>query len=528
MLIHFEKASEAHVETIFSWLREPPMLEFWDNTQAHKDDIKSFIEGRKSPSAYANGKYVYWIASFNHEPFAMLMTIQETHKDNISQEKLSRFSKTGHTYGLDYMIGNPNFFGKGYGAITLSQFIDYFRVYVDSKADTFLIDPANDNPRAKHVYEKAGFTHICDFVMEGDCSGAGQLHHLLIQKFKPTISVIEANLDDYPLVQNMARFYVYDISRYCGHGNPDWAVPKDGLYESFDFKDYFTDPSRKAYLIKVYDETAGFVLLKKGFVILAPDAACQIDTWHMGEFFIMARFQRKGIAHSAVHKIWDMHQGRWEIAVIPDNELALSFWKKAVSSYTKGVFSKGNYDVTFDPYQPKRVVFMFDTKGKDLKTPTYTAIRASTKNDMEWLVELSRQKRLSYEKAQPQFWRYSGPLAEVEQKKWFEGMLMNPDAIMLTAESLGEIVGFIIGQLIKAPAVYNPGGLTLMIDDFCVKESRLWQSVGHDLVEAAMKTAKNKGACQSIVVTGRHDKAKTHFLSEAGFSNVSQWFVRSL
>jgi RimJ/RimL family protein N-acetyltransferase len=78
------------------------------------------------------------------------------------------------------MIGNPKFFGKGYGSKTLSDFINYFREFYDPKADTFIIDPASDNPKAKHVYMKAGFKHVCDFMMEGDVSGAGKSHHLLI------------------------------------------------------------------------------------------------------------------------------------------------------------------------------------------------------------------------------------------------------------------------------------------------------------------------------------------------------------
>lgn len=30
------------------------------------------------------------------------------------------------------------------------------------------------------------------------------------------ITLIKASLSDYPTIQNMARFYVYDMSRYCG------------------------------------------------------------------------------------------------------------------------------------------------------------------------------------------------------------------------------------------------------------------------------------------------------------------------
>ena len=69
-----------------------------------------------------------------------------------------------------------------YAAATLIKFVDFFRDEFDKKADTFLIAPASDNPRAKRAYEKAGFQYIADFVMSGDCSGAGKLHNLLIKQ----------------------------------------------------------------------------------------------------------------------------------------------------------------------------------------------------------------------------------------------------------------------------------------------------------------------------------------------------------
>lgn len=181
--ITFEKTTAAHKEIIFSWLAKPHVQEFWDNTEGHKDDLLKFMGGRKEPSSYCDGKYIYWIALCDHEPYAMLMTIQETHQDDIGELKRSHLSTTGHTYGIDYMIGNTDYLGKGYGARTLVEFIDFLRSEFDKKADTFLIDPASDNPRAKRVYEKAGFKHIADFVMEGDYSGSGRQHHLLIKKF---------------------------------------------------------------------------------------------------------------------------------------------------------------------------------------------------------------------------------------------------------------------------------------------------------------------------------------------------------
>lgn len=86
------------------------------------------------------GTILQWLSE--DYPFAMVMTIQETQQDDMGPEKLARLSKTGNTCGLDYMIGASKFFGKGYGVKTLSEFLGYFRKYVDPKADTFLIDPA--------------------------------------------------------------------------------------------------------------------------------------------------------------------------------------------------------------------------------------------------------------------------------------------------------------------------------------------------------------------------------------------------
>lgn len=49
MHLHFEKANARHMGTIFSWLSESHIQAFWDNTQAHKDDILNFIGGRTEP-----------------------------------------------------------------------------------------------------------------------------------------------------------------------------------------------------------------------------------------------------------------------------------------------------------------------------------------------------------------------------------------------------------------------------------------------------------------------------------------------
>lgn len=172
------------------------------------------------------------------------------------------------------------------------------------------------------------------------------------------IQILTATLDDYPVIQNMARFYVYDLSRECGFISKEWELPEDGLYESFDFKTYFTDKARRAYLIKHRDELVGFVLLNQ--IVFSP-----ASQWNMGEFFILAKFQSKGVAQHVAHTIWNKHPGKWEVSIIPENKSALQFWRKSIGSYTNQVYYEELKNVDFDPDQPMRYILSFDTaKGE--------------------------------------------------------------------------------------------------------------------------------------------------------------------
>jgi len=181
------------------------------------------------------------------------------------------------------------------------------------------------------------------------------------------------------------------------------------------------------------------------------------------------------------------------------------------------------------------------------------------------MVALSYIKRKNAEKAQGQFWRYASGAEEI-QTKWFEELLGRDDHILLTSEEGGKIYsknfqnpdkitsgendepselgdrvqdpqlseagtekaksikGFVIGRLIKAPEVYDPGGLTLMIDDFCVTDNK-WDEIASGLIAEIKILAKEKGASQILVVSGAWDITKKDFLTKIGLSVASEWFV---
>ncbi|OJU72816.1 MAG: hypothetical protein BGO07_01205 [Alphaproteobacteria bacterium 40-19] len=69
MNIHFEKVTQQHLDTIFSWMSE-------GFSRVYKDDIVHFVVGRK-----ADEHRVYWLA------FDLFMTARITHKTPVNREK---------------------------------------------------------------------------------------------------------------------------------------------------------------------------------------------------------------------------------------------------------------------------------------------------------------------------------------------------------------------------------------------------------------------------------------------------------
>lgn len=157
--IHFEKATLAHKDIIFEWLDEPHMKEFWDNSQEHKDDILNFITGQKQHYFYGTTRY--WVGYRKNQPFCFLLSDElSADQEDLTELHRAHLSKGGKTISLDFGIGNRDFLGKGLAAPTLTAFTKFYQGDIDPKADTFFIDPDENNPRAQHVYEKAGFKVI--------------------------------------------------------------------------------------------------------------------------------------------------------------------------------------------------------------------------------------------------------------------------------------------------------------------------------------------------------------------------------
>ena len=160
--------------------------------------------------------------------------------------------------------------------------------------------------------------------MRNECYCPGKYD--MRNQYKPQL--IAATIADYPAIQNMARFYVYDRTRYMG-----WECPETGLYECIDFKHYFEDSDQHAFLVRVENELAGFVLLDK-MTLLEP-----VD-WNMGEFFILAKFQSSGVGSAVAREIFTRFPGKWSVAAMPENVGAVNFWRRVINEVSNGQFTE--------------------------------------------------------------------------------------------------------------------------------------------------------------------------------------------
>jgi predicted acetyltransferase len=172
--------------------------------------------------------------------------------------------------------------------------------------------------------------------------------------------IIPATFADLPMIQNMARFYVYDISRECGLHYPYWVIPDDGLFWAHTFENYFEGPTNKAFLVKVGEEVAGFVMLDK--LEIFPE----ID-FNMSQFFILAKFQHTGLAYGVANEVFHTFQGTWSVGVIPENKRALNFWRKCIGEYTSGnyaekLYAKEDLSTIENPDPFPNVIMTFDTR----------------------------------------------------------------------------------------------------------------------------------------------------------------------
>jgi predicted acetyltransferase len=145
------------------------------------------------------------------------------------------------------------------------------------------------------------------------------------------IAVMPANEAERPLIEAMFQYYVYDFSEMGPADTDDFDLEADGTLGRYEYMEScWRDASRIPLIIRWGGKLAGFALINTHSHSGRP-----VDR-NMGEFFVMRKFRRSGVASAAVRAILTRYPGRWEAAIMKRNTAAQAFWPRAVAA-TPGV-----------------------------------------------------------------------------------------------------------------------------------------------------------------------------------------------
>jgi predicted acetyltransferase len=164
------------------------------------------------------------------------------------------------------------------------------------------------------------------------------------------VEVIQASLDDKPILQRMMELYQYDFSEY-----DDNDLDSHGTFGYAWLDHYWREQGRYPFLVRVDRKLAGFVLVNQ-FTHLSN------SEWSIAEFFVMRKYRGKSVGKAAAFFIFDRFRGVWEVHQLENNQPSQYFWRKVISEYTHGQYSETflNHESSPGPIQ------QFDNREKDI------------------------------------------------------------------------------------------------------------------------------------------------------------------
>ena len=171
----FRRAELNDDELISSWFHSSHVSEFWGEASKNIRDFRNAMTG-------VCALFNYWIGQDDTIPFCLLITTDATRD---TPEHLAPFlPETGEVWTLDVLIGPPEYVGRGIATQMLESFLSHLQ-HQNRALRTVLIDPEANNSRAIHVYEKAGFQLVSEFV-PSDGAFQGKPHVLMAYHYCQT------------------------------------------------------------------------------------------------------------------------------------------------------------------------------------------------------------------------------------------------------------------------------------------------------------------------------------------------------
>ncbi len=148
---------------LVDWINAPHVAKFWDGLTNIED-----VREKYGPRISSETKTHVFIANFDSTPIGMIQCYK--HSDSPDWD---RTVAVPNAIGIDYMIGNPMFVGRGIGPLIIEKMVQLaFEIYPDCAAIVSV--PQQANRASCLALEKAGFVLKESRKLDSDCpSDAG-------------------------------------------------------------------------------------------------------------------------------------------------------------------------------------------------------------------------------------------------------------------------------------------------------------------------------------------------------------------
>lgn len=150
------------------------------------------------------------------------------------------------------------------------------------------------------------------------------------------------------VIANLLQLYKYDFTEFDTED-----VNEEGLFTYDYLDDYWVEPERFPFVIKVEEKYAGFALVRHIH-------GKSEDYYSVAEFFIMRKYRNLDVGKTVATHLFNQFQGKWEVAEMEENIPAQKFWRKVISAYTKG-----NFEEIRRPEWDGPIQFFYSTGGNE-------------------------------------------------------------------------------------------------------------------------------------------------------------------
>ena len=129
-----------------------------------------------------------------------------------------------------------------------------------------------------------------------------------------------------PIMENLMQLYLHDLSEI-----EDLPLDDSGQFHYEHLDEYWQNPNRYPFLIRVDNQLAGLALLRYDI-----DYRSMLERMELVDFFILRSHRGQGIGKQAAVRLWNLFPVKWQVRVLNSNTEALPFWQKVIGDYTQG------------------------------------------------------------------------------------------------------------------------------------------------------------------------------------------------